>query len=229
MRGTPVQNLQPAIHPLTINLPDGSKVKSTLTCNITILGLPTVLVGHVVPKLSIVSLIGIRVLCNTGCKVVFTKTSCSVIYDGRIILHGNKDPSTDLWTLQINVTNERVKTTQNDAKGTQGHHACRLAELLEAGRRSIPNTPMLLCPKINCAQHSHNGNSPKPCHSHPSSAHDGAPHLACFTHYIKTRPNKIKFAHQALCNQKISSLLKAVQQDFLNGCPNMSKKLILKY
>jgi hypothetical protein len=105
MEGTPIQNLWPAIHPLTINFPDGSKVKSTHTCNITIPGLPTVLVGHAVPKLSIASLIGIRVLCNTGCKVIFAKTICNVIYDGKVILRGNKDPSTDLWTLPINATN----------------------------------------------------------------------------------------------------------------------------
>jgi hypothetical protein len=210
MEGTPVQNLWPAIHPLTKKLPDGSKVKSTHMCNITIPGLRTVLVGHVVLKLSIASLIGIRVLCNAGCKVVFTKTSCDVINDGKTILRGNKDPSTDLWKLPINATNERVKTTQNDAKGTWGHHACCQVELLEARRTCIPNTPMLSCPKINSAQHSHNGNSPKAHQSHPSSAHNGAPHLVCFTHSIKTRANGVKFAHQALCNPKISSLLKVV-------------------
>jgi hypothetical protein len=41
--------------------------------------------------------------------------------------------------------------------------------------------------------------------------------------------NGVKFAHQALYNPNISSLLKAFRQGFLNGCPNMSKKLILKY
>jgi hypothetical protein len=185
MEGTSVQNLWPAIHPLTINLPDGSKVKSTRTCDITIPGLPTVLVGHVVTKLSIASLIEIRVLCNVGCEVIFTKTSCNVIYDGKVILRGDRDPSTDLWTLPINATNERVKTTQNDAKGTQGHHACCQVELLEAWRTSIPKTPMLSCPKINSAQHSHKGNRPKARQIHSSSAHDGALHLACYTHSIK--------------------------------------------
>jgi hypothetical protein len=122
-----------------------------------------------------------------------------------------------------------VKTTQNYAKGTQGHHACRLVELLEARGTSIPNTPMLSCPKIDSAQHSHKGNRPKARQIQPSSAHNGAPHLACFTHSIKMRAHGIIFAHQALCNPKISSLLKAVQRSFLNGCPNMSKKLILIY
>jgi len=101
MEGTPCDNLQPAIRPLTINLPDGTKVKSTHTCDITIPGLPMVLVGHVVPKLSIASLIGIRVLCDAGCEVLFTKTNCDVWYKGKVILSGTKDPSTDLWTLPI--------------------------------------------------------------------------------------------------------------------------------
>ncbi len=52
---------------------------------------------------------------------------------------------------------------------------------------------------------------------------------ATFTHSVRTRGNGVKFAHQALCNPKISTLLKAVRHGFLHGCPNMSEKLILKY
>jgi hypothetical protein len=99
MERTPCKNIRPAIRPLTINLPDGTKVKLTHTCDITIPGLPKVLVGHAVPKLTIASLIGIRVLCNAGCKALFTKNKCYVWYNGNIILCGKKDPSTDLWTL----------------------------------------------------------------------------------------------------------------------------------
>ena len=53
--------------------------------------------------------------------------------------------------------------------------------------------------------------------------------LASFTHSVKTRANGVKFAHQSLCNPKISTLLKAVRRGFLKGCPNLSEKLILKY
>ena len=73
MEGRPCKNLGLAVRPLTINLSDGTKVMSTHTCDITIPRLSKVLVGNVVPKLSITSLIGIRVLCDAGCKVVFTK------------------------------------------------------------------------------------------------------------------------------------------------------------
>ena len=53
--------------------------------------------------------------------------------------------------------------------------------------------------------------------------------LAFFTHSVKTRANGVKFAHQSLCNPKISTLIKAIRKGFLKGCPNQSENLILKY
>ncbi len=41
--------------------------------------------------------------------------------------------------------------------------------------------------------------------------------------------NTVKFAHQSLCNPKISTLLKATRRGFLKLCSNLTKKLILKY
>jgi hypothetical protein len=73
------------------------------------------------------------------------------------------------------------------------------------------------------------GQSPKTSITVPADAHDGAKQVASFTHSIKTRANAVKFAHQSLCNPKISSFLKAVRHGFLNGFPNISKKLINKY
>ena len=93
MEGTPVKNIWPATKQLTNNLPDESQVKSTHLCDITIPGLPIVLTGHIVPRLSIASLIGICVLCKAGCKVVLTKNFCNVIYNNKVILQGTKDPS----------------------------------------------------------------------------------------------------------------------------------------
>ena len=104
MEGSKVENIRLAMKPLIINLPDGTKVTSTHECDITIPGLPKVLTGHIVPKLSIASLIGIRVLCEAGCKVTFSKRHCDVYYDDKLILRGFKDPSTDLWTLPLTTT-----------------------------------------------------------------------------------------------------------------------------
>jgi hypothetical protein len=55
------------------------------------------------------------------------------------------------------------------------------------------------------------------------------PAIAFFTHSIRTRMNAVQFTHQLLGNPCISTLLKAVRHGFLNGCPNMSEKLVLKY
>ncbi len=177
MEGTPCKNIRPAIRPLTINLTDGTKVKSTHTCDITIPGLPKVLVGHVVPKLTIASLIGIKVLCNAGCKVLFTKNKCDVWYKGNIILCGKKDPFTDLWTLPIYTD-------------------------IEEGKQSI-NKPTIAPLQTVC-------HPTKKRTTLPSDAHKGFAHVASFTHSIKTKANGVKFAHQSLCNPKISTLLKAV-------------------
>ena len=42
-----------------------------------------------------------------GCTVLFTDTACYVRYQGKVILTGYKDPSTDLWVLPI--TPEAIK------------------------------------------------------------------------------------------------------------------------
>jgi hypothetical protein len=76
---------------------------------------------------------------------------------------------------------------------------------------------------------------PSPCEDcaphHPAVTPDYQPgiNLMNFTHFVQTRANAIKFAHQSLCNPKISTLLKATRKGFLKGCPNMTKKLITKY
>ncbi len=113
MDGVDVDNKQLLKQTLTINLPDGNMVQSTHWCNNVIPGLPTILMGHIVPHLAIASLIGIQPLCKAGCKVIFDDMKCNEIYDGKVILRGNKDPSTDLWTLPI--PTGRMGTTRGDS------------------------------------------------------------------------------------------------------------------
>jgi hypothetical protein len=72
MKNTPMKNMCPTTNPLNINLPDGTIVQSTNICDLEIPGLPNVLEGHIVPKLTVASLMGIRILCKLGCTVLFT-------------------------------------------------------------------------------------------------------------------------------------------------------------
>jgi hypothetical protein len=54
-------------------------------------------------------------------------------------------------------------------------------------------------------------------------------HVIGFTHSVRTQANTVKFAHQSLCNPKISTLMKALKKGFLKGCPNMNENLVTKY
>jgi hypothetical protein len=102
MDGIDVVNKRVSPKPLTINMPDGRKVKSTHICHITIPGFPTILMGHLVLHLAIVLLIGIRPYCNAGCTVTFDKDKCDVVFNGKVISRRFKDITTYLWTLPIN-------------------------------------------------------------------------------------------------------------------------------
>jgi hypothetical protein len=89
------------MHPIQTSLPDGRKDTSTHICDITIPGLPITLTGHIIPEMTMASLLGIRVICKAGCVVVFDDKTCQVYYKGNLILMGYKDSTSNLWTLPI--------------------------------------------------------------------------------------------------------------------------------
>ncbi len=201
MKNTPMKNICPTTNHLNINLPDGTIVKSTHICNLEIPGLPHVLEGHIVPKLTVVSLVGIQILCKLGCTVLFTDKVCYVRYQGKIILTGYKDPSTDLWVLPITpdaIHQEKLQTSQ-------GHDLVSAQLRAGPGMARAPQFPASTTP--------------------PNKDVD----IAMFTHSVRTRANAIKFSHQSLCNPKISSIMKALRKGYLKGCPNLSKELVTTY
>jgi hypothetical protein len=71
MDGIPTKNNQFPVHPIQINLPDGQKVTSSHICDIIIPGLPITFTGHILPDMTMASLLGIWALCKAGCVVVF--------------------------------------------------------------------------------------------------------------------------------------------------------------
>jgi hypothetical protein len=112
MEGVDIVNKRPATKPLVINLPDGCQVTSLHICNIDIPGLPSVLTRHIVPDLAIASLIGICPLCKAECCVIYDNNKCNVDYNGKVILCGFKNPSTDLWMLPITPDGMRAAQPQ---------------------------------------------------------------------------------------------------------------------
>ncbi len=118
MKDTPLKNVRPATNPLNINLLDGTMVKSTHVCDLEIPGLPYVLEGHIVPDLTVALLIEIQIFCKMGCIIVFTDTACYVRYQGKVILTGYKDLSTDLWVLPI--TPDAIKSHEKQSRTGPG-------------------------------------------------------------------------------------------------------------
>jgi hypothetical protein len=198
MEGANMANKCVPTAPLTINKPDGKKIQSTHVCDIHIPGLPTVLVDHIVLSLTNAPLIGIRPLCKTRCTVTFDNEKCKVIYNGKVISTGLKEPSMDLWTLPT--PNGRMWTTPS----------------------SVTKPAPTLSQLGPCI-----GYAPHPTKEAPD-LHLGI-NIATFTHLVQTQANAVKFAHQLLCNPKISTLLKATLKGFLKGCPTLTERLIVKF
>ncbi len=145
MEGSPVLNKQKTTCPLKVALADSRRVMSMHMCDIVLPGLPTTLVGHIVPELSIASLFGIRVLTEAGCMVKFDNKKCVVKYNNKTILVGLKDPTTDLWTLPI--VRPAGKTTHVEHEGKQDPFVTLYEEHLEPTNKSnLSNTTMLTIP-----------------------------------------------------------------------------------
>ena len=167
-------------------------VKSTHICDLEIWELSYVLEGHIVPDLTVASLVGIRKLCKMGCTVLFTDTACYVKYQGKVILMGYKDPSTDLWVVPI--TPDAIN--QQKLRTSQGHDLVSAQSRAGGCMARTPQFPASATPQAKIVD------------------------VAMFTHSVQTRANSVKFYHQSLCNPQISSLIKALRKGFLKGCPN---------
>ena len=70
MEGAAVDNKRAMVSPLTINFPNSKKIQSTHVFDINILGLPTILTGHIIPSFTIQSLVNIWPICKAGLKVI---------------------------------------------------------------------------------------------------------------------------------------------------------------
>ncbi len=212
-----------ALSPLTINLPDGKKVQSTHVCDINIPGLPMALMGHIVPSLTIWSLIWIRPLYKAGCKVIFDNENCNVVCKGKDILTGFKS------CLLI----YGHSPFQREGCGLRKCDYCKPPKCNmmlshHLGHSDAPTTAMVpgeLSPCMIQGTFKMVWPLPQPspcigCAPHPqqmeSNIHSGI-NIAMFTHLVQTQANAVNFAHLLLFNPKISALLKVTQRASSNG------------
>jgi hypothetical protein len=100
MTSAPVSNVQRTINPIVACLPNSEWVQSTHTCMLDLPNLPTTArLANIIPGLASHSLISMVMLCNEGCKVLFTKIGCSNKYHGHTILCSSKCMRTGLWMI----------------------------------------------------------------------------------------------------------------------------------
>ena len=117
----PVADVVTAHNPLTVTIPDGSRVQSTYNCKISIADLPDkVQLGHIIPGLASHSLILVVTLCNARCEVLFTKIKCIVTYRGQVVLTGWKCCQTGLWMIPL--------TPEGNASPHSDHNAYNMCQ-----------------------------------------------------------------------------------------------------
>jgi hypothetical protein len=129
--GAPVTNISPSTKtPIIINLPDGSQIKSTHTCEIDNPDLPKeARHAHIVPGLAHTSLVSIKMLCDAGCILTYDKNACKVYFKNKVMWRGVREPSTGLWIL--NITTPDNKTTVTDSQSHQ-----RIAPTIHQGNNA---------------------------------------------------------------------------------------------
>lgn len=93
---------KPTNNPITVTIPDGSKLTSTHTRELDLPHLPQATrTGHILPGMSSYSLVSVVTQPNAGCQVTFDKIGVNVTYRGRMVMEGNKCTRTGLWMVPI--------------------------------------------------------------------------------------------------------------------------------
>ena len=96
-----------ATNPVTVTIPDGSKLTSTHKRELDLPQLPKAArSGHVIPGILAYSLMSVVTLCNSGCKIVFEAwgIGVTVTYSGTIVLEGKSVQKQACgWSLSPNM------------------------------------------------------------------------------------------------------------------------------
>jgi hypothetical protein len=72
--GAPITNTQLANKPIIARLPNQDQVQLTHTCTLDLPELPAVVhLAHIISSLALHSIVNVVTLCNSGCRVLFTK------------------------------------------------------------------------------------------------------------------------------------------------------------
>jgi hypothetical protein len=117
---TPCNNKQEAHVPLSVNMPNGTTIQSSHTCDLLLTDLPPQeRKAHILPGLVHESLISVGQLCDSGCDsrcdsgcdVTLTQEQVTVSRDGKCVIYGSRDPRSRLWRVDLKKKFETKKCT----------------------------------------------------------------------------------------------------------------------
>jgi hypothetical protein len=98
----PCSNKQAAHVPLNVNMPNGTAIQSSHTCNLLLPDLPPqARHAHILPGLVNNSLIPLGKLCDNGCSVTFTQDQVTVSKNEKCVMYGSRDPKLRLWRVNL--------------------------------------------------------------------------------------------------------------------------------
>jgi hypothetical protein len=98
----PCTSKQAAHIPLIVNMPNGTSIQSSHTCDLLLTDLPPqARKAHVLPGIVHNSLLSVGQLCDNGCDITFNKDIVSVMKNGKCVMLGARDPPSGLWRVNL--------------------------------------------------------------------------------------------------------------------------------
>jgi hypothetical protein len=95
-------NKQEAHVPLSVNMPNGTTIQSSQTCDLLLADLPPqARKAHILPGLVHNSLISVGQLCDNRCDVNFTQERVTVSRDRTCVMYGSRDPRSRLRRVDL--------------------------------------------------------------------------------------------------------------------------------
>jgi hypothetical protein len=110
LAAAPCSDKQAAHVRLNVNMPNGTTIQSSHTCNLLLTYLPPqAQKAHILPGLVHNSLISVEQLYDNGCSVTVNQEQVTVSKNGKCVMCGSQDPKSRLWRVDLK---QRFETNQ---------------------------------------------------------------------------------------------------------------------
>jgi hypothetical protein len=118
----PCSNKHEAHIPLSVNMHNGTRIKSSHTCDLLLVYFPPqTREAHILPVLVHNSLISVGKLCDIGCSVTFTQEQVTVSKNRKCVMYGSLDPRSSLWRVDLKQRFETKQVQCNHAHDNNNH------------------------------------------------------------------------------------------------------------